>query len=407
MSELLDSKEKRKELLRGIIKDLHTGADVDAVKSQFAKLLQNVSPSEIAAIESQLIAEGLPEQEVKRLCDVHVAVFEESLSDQQPPELVPGHPVHTMRLENEAITKVITALRELLQEVSEEANESRQRDYCPAIGDKVTALGEIHKHYLRKENHLFPFLERHGVEGPPKVMWALHDDIRAAIKKLSRAVAACDLESILTDGPPVLDMVGDMIYKEENILFPMALDTLSELEWGQVKSGEEEIGYTLVKPGDQWQARERMAGGQQGGAPTKPADTRALRLDMGRLTADEVNLVLTHLPVDVTYVNAENEVRYYSQGAERIFPRSPAIIGRKVQNCHPPDSVGVVEKIVNEFEKGTKNKAEFWLEMDGRFILIRYFAVRDNDGRYRGVIEVSQDVTEIRQLEGERRLLDW
>ncbi len=132
-----------------------------------------------------------------------------------------------------------------------------------------------------------------------------------------------------------------------------------------------------------------------------------LSLDTGKVTAGQVNLVLKHLPVDITYVDENNEVKYYSEGKERIFPRSPGIIGRKVQNCHPPSSVDTVNKIVSAFRDGSKDSADFWLNLGGRLIYIRYFAVRDIDGGYRGVVEVSQDITDIQKIEGERRLLDW
>ena len=132
-----------------------------------------------------------------------------------------------------------------------------------------------------------------------------------------------------------------------------------------------------------------------------------INLDTGFISRDLINLMLTHLPVDLTLVDEEDRVAYYSKGKERIFPRSPGIIGRKVQRCHPPDSVHIVNKILDSFRAGTKDSAEFWIQMGGKFILIRYFAVRTADGTYKGCLEVSQDVTEIRQLEGERRLLDW
>ncbi|MQY71937.1 PAS domain-containing protein [bacterium] len=133
----------------------------------------------------------------------------------------------------------------------------------------------------------------------------------------------------------------------------------------------------------------------------------SLSLDTGQLSIDQINIMLKHLPVDVSFVDESDELRYYSDTADRIFARTPAVIGRKVQNCHPPKSVHVVNKILEEFKKGSKDSAEFWIEVKGRFIYIRYFAMRDADGNYRGTLEVSQDVTEIRKLEGERRLLDW
>ena len=197
-------------------------------------------------------------------------------------------------------------------------------------------------------------------------------------------------------------MVNDMIYKEEHILFPMALETLSEEDWAKVRKGEEEVGYAWIKPETQWKATAESF--QQSLLAEKIG---SLNLDTGQLTPEQVNLMLTHLPVDISFVNEHDEVAYYSASPERIFPRSPGVIGRKVQNCHPPKSMDSVQKILDAFRAGKKDVADFWIQMQGKFILIRYFAVRDADGKYRGCLEVSQDVTSIRRLEGQKRLLDW
>jgi DUF438 domain-containing protein len=193
-------------------------------------------------------------------------------------------------------------------------------------------------------------------------------------------------------------MIREMIYKEEHILFPMSLETLTEREWRGVREGECEIGYAWIEPPATPDEDE-----------TEPGQVapQGLPLDTGQLTVEQINLVLTHLPLDLTYVDENNEVRYYSQGKERIFPRSPGVIGRLVQNCHPPKSVHVVNKIVEEFKAGTKDVAEFWIPMEDKLVHIRYLAVRNGQGDYRGVLEMSQDVTEIRALKGAKRLLDW
>ncbi len=196
------------------------------------------------------------------------------------------------------------------------------------------------------------------------------------------------------------DLIRDMIYKEEHILYPMSLETLTESDWRKVKQGEEDIGYAWIKPNGEWlpQAEEEEEG---------YVETEKIHLDTGYLSKDLINLMLTHLPVDLTLVDENNRVAYYSQGKERIFPRSPGIIGREVQRCHPPESVHIVNKILGEFKAGKKGMAEFWIQLSGRLIYITYFALRSPDGAYKGCLEVSQDVTGIRQLEGERRLLDW
>jgi DUF438 domain-containing protein len=197
-----------------------------------------------------------------------------------------------------------------------------------------------------------------------------------------------------------------MFYKEENILYPMALEKLNEKEWLEIHTQEPEVGYCYVEPGDQWPSG--MVATETALPPTvvEMVAEGMLHLDTGTLTAQEINGILTHLPIDITYVDKDDTVRFFSQTKERIFPRSPAIIGRQVQKCHPPASFDRVQRILDEFRDGVSDEAEFWIQMGGKFIHIRYFAVRDEQGEYQGTLEVTQDVARIRKLQGERRLLN-
>ncbi|MHB8882037.1 MAG: DUF438 domain-containing protein [Thermodesulfovibrionales bacterium] len=378
------------ELMKEIIRDLHAGVEKAILVKRFGELIKDVDASQIAQMEQQLIAEGMPEAEIKKLCDVHVEVFKSALDKKVMPGLPAGHPVHTLMLENRA-------LEDLIRDLSCLAEPSADLTGLAALLDKIL---QVNLHFLKKENQLFPVLETRGISGPSKVMWALHDDIRAMLKDVRTKaekgpVTPLEIKTVVT-------MLGDMIYKEEHILFPMALETLSEEDWAKVKSGEEEIGYSWIEPLRDW---------RPSGSTTPPelmaARAGSLNLDTGQLTVEQVNLLLTHLPVDMSFVNEQDEVVYYSQTPDRIFPRSPGIIGRKVQNCHPPKSMDVVEKILDSFKSGEKDEASFWIEMRGRFIHIRYFAVRDSSGTYKGTLEVSQDLTDLRALQGQKRLLDW
>jgi DUF438 domain-containing protein len=382
--------EQRIVALKEIIEDLHRGVDMKILKRRLLELIRDVAPTEIANMEQRLISEGMPEEEVKRLCDVHVEVFRESLEDKVVPGLPSGHPVHTYMLENrktETIIGEIQAVHDMRQDKE-------------LLLSLLNTLSAIDRHYTRKENQLFPILEAHGVSGPSKVMWALHDDIRQMLKEVTARVR----EGLATpqELQSLIHMVNDMIYKEEHILFPMALETLGDSDWAKVRGGEEEIGYAWILPAEQWKPS-----GEAYQEALPPEKVGSLTLDTGLLTAEQINLILTHLPVDISFVDENDKVAYYSQTVDRIFPRSPGIIGRSVQNCHPPKSVHIVERILAEFRAGNRDSAEFWIQLKGRFIHIRYFAVRDSKGDYRGTLEVSQDVTSIRGLEGDKRLLDW
>jgi DUF438 domain-containing protein len=389
-TEIIADPEKRIETLKAIIKDLHRGEDIRVLKQRFLSLIRDVAPSEIANMEQRLIDEGMPEEEVKRLCDVHVEVFKESLEDKVVPGLPAGHPVHTYMLENRAAEKIVLSLQAI-------------HDIEKEKGLLVSGLNELLKidvHYARKENQLFPILEAHGISGPSKVMWALHDDIRKMIKDANVATASgtVSLESLKI----LFETLNDMIYKEEHILYPMALETLGDNDWVKVREGEEEIGFAWINPPEKWSPSEESF---QEKLP--PEKIGSMTLDTGLLTVEQINLLLTHLPIDISFVDENDKVAYYSNTEDRIFPRSPGIIGRSVQNCHPSKSVGIVNKILEAFRAGSKDNAEFWIQLKGRFIHIRYFAVRDAQGTYKGCLEVSQDVTAIRGLEGDKRLLDW
>jgi len=399
----LADREARLEVLKDIIRRLHEGGDVEEQKRRFGELIKDISPAEISKMEQTLIEEGMPEEEVKRLCDVHVQVFKESLEGQPLPSAIPGHPLHTLMEENRALDQHLAAWNMLLDRLDAPGADWKSLRGELSVGLKN--LAEVEKHYLRKENQLFPLLEAKGISGPSKVMWAIHDDIRAMLRDLGRLLESGDVPQFIAAARKLSPAMADMIYKEEKILLPMTLESLDDSDWARVKRGEEEIGYAWVRPGTEWRPAVRAEG-----LPPLPAYQRTgamLELATGALTPEQVNLVLTHLPVDVTFVDETDTVRYYSATRERIFPRSPAVIGRQVKNCHPPTSVHLVNRILAAFREGSRDSAEFWIQLNERFIHIRYFAVRDAGGGYRGCLEVSQDATAIRGLKGERRLLDW
>jgi uncharacterized protein len=399
----------RLEELHAIVKDLHAGKTVEEVKPRFEELIKDVEATEIAAMEQKLIEGGVPDTEVKRLCDVHVQVFADALAGHEPVSVPAGHPLDTFQRENQALLQVTASLRKVAEAVGEPPDGAAWARLKGALAGTVERLAEIDKHYLRKENQLFPFLEEHGVEGPSKVMWSIHDDIRALIKQARATIAQDDAALAVSTCLALAKMADDMVTKEEQVLHPMAVDTLSDDEWAKIRAGEGDIGYAFVENVPEWPAgAEAGAAGAPAGAAAAAAegDGSLLALNTGGLSLDELNLVLGVLPIDFQYVDEHDRVRFYSEG-HRIFPRSPGVIGRKVQNCHPPQSVHKVHQIIDAFRAGEKDTAEFWIEMQGMFLHIRYFAVRDAGGNYRGVVETVQDVAGIRALQGQRRLLDW
>ncbi len=391
---------RRQETLKSLITKLHDGASVDEVKAEFDALVADVDSAEIARMEQALIAEGMPVSEVMRLCDVHVTVFKDALEDKPDAQVETGHPIDAYQRENVVIGEITASLRRALEGLGAGAPASV---IMGVIVDELERLAQIDVHYTRKEHQLFPVLESHEVEGPTKVMWGLDDDIRARIKT-ARALAASGDSTTLSDMlPGVLEMIDDMVYKEEKILFPTALQVVTDVEWARMAAGDAEIGYAWVEGpgGDSARAAAAVAPstGELGEAMVLPLVT-------GGLTIEQLNIMLTALPFDISFVDEHDRVRFYSEG-ERIFPRSPSAIGREVRNCHPPKSLAKVEEILAAFKAGEKDVAEFWLEIGGKFLHIRYFAMHDASGAYKGCLEVVQDATHVRSLEGQRRLVNW
>ena len=397
-----DGDAERLATMKAILKELHGGKDLDELKGTYGEFLKEIDPEEIVSLEQQLVKEGIAPEEIQKLCDVHVELFKDALESKDEAQAPPGHPVYTYMEENRAILARSEKLDGLIRELAKDPSDETFGRLREKLESGFGELSKIEIHYQRKENQLFPVIEKHGMTAPPKVMWGVHDQIRAQLKSIRGALQSGKAADVAAKWRELTVAVTEMVYKENKILFPMALETLKHEDWLAIRKGDDDIGYVFVEPAAVWPEKSgedaeksrKMPGGM-------------LSLDTGEVSADQVNLMLKHLPVDITYVDENNEVRYYSEGKERIFPRSPGIIGRKVQNCHPPKSLDTVNKIVGAFRAGTKDSADFWLNLGGRLIYIRYFAVRDSDGMYKGVVEVSQDITDIQKIEGERRLLSW
>jgi hypothetical protein len=408
MSELIDNRSKKPydkeklEKLKEVIKELHEGKTVQEVKAKFADVLEGTSPLDISRMEVELVKDGLPIEEIQNLCDVHAEVFKGSIEEIHHPEEVPGHPVYTLRQENMALTNI---MEEVIPEDLERFMEDDSDDNRFKLVEDINLLWDIDKHYSRKENLIFPYLEKAGITAPPQVMWGvdneIRDKIKAAKKELVEYSGNKDLvkEKILA----ATEQAIDMIFKEESILFPMTLDTLTEDEWIKVYEGSEEIGYAVIPPQKEWELkRVNVVKKEEDKGIT---ESGFVKFETGILSSKELELMLNHIPGDFTFVDKDNIVKYFSQGKERIFARTKAIIGRTVENCHPPKSAHIVEELVNDFKAGKKDSESFWIQMGDKFVLIQYFAVRDENGEFMGTLEHTMDIAPLRALEGEKRLM--
>lgn len=417
MSELINNREnrtllhtERQQLLKEIIKDLHNGQSEEAVRVRFKQAIGNVTVQEISQLEEALMKEeGIPVQEVQRLCSVHAAVFEGSIEDihrSDRAEDQPGHPVHTFKLENKAIDELVNFKIKLHSE--QYAKDDTEQNRYKLLND-LNLLLDVDKHYSRKENLLFPYLEKYGIYGPTKVMWGVNDQIRASIKEAKRQLMenAHNQQEVLNLLQIVMHEVTAMIAKEENILFPMALNALTEDEWLKIAHESETIGYCLVEPTGVWKpTRHHIQDMLEQNDSTDEATLEGyVRFETGILSVKQLEMIMNHLPVDLTFIDQDDVVRFFSHGKDRIFARTKAVIGRTVQNCHPPQSVHVVNELLADFKAGKKDVEDFWIPFKDKFVYIRYFAVRDESGQYMGTLEFTQNVSEIRALEGQKRIM--
>jgi hypothetical protein len=408
MSILLNNSEERKKLLKHMIKQLHAGEAPEDVNKRLLALMQKIPYGEVVEVEQELIAEGLPEEEVFKFCDIHSQALEGNIDLSEAKTAPPGHPVDTFLKENDALLAVIEKIAGMFAEIETLPDDTKAGELILRLRSFFNQLMDVDKHYQRKENLLFPYLERYGITGPPKVMWGKHDETRGLLKGALEALKA---EGEVTTEEfkvvielalkPAVQSIREMTFKESEILFPMTLDRLNDHDWYEIYQQTDEIGYCLYDPEQEWKP--------SGIEPKKETQTESgtIQLKSGGFSVEELTALLNTLPVDLTFVDRHDKVKFFTQGNERIFARNRSILNRDIRLCHPPSSVNVVEQIINDFKSGKEDRAPFWINLKGKFIHIEYFALRNAEGDYLGTLEVSQDLTEKRRLEGEQRLLSY
>ena len=409
MSEFINNTEVKLNLLKEKIRKIDSEKDTEAVKHELKYLLNEVSYQDVIKVEQQLIDEGIDRDKMLELCDLHSAALRGVINPESKNKEVPGHPVHTFKRENQAIKREVEFIQTLAEQVNKMDDAADASDIFLKIRSGFNNLMDVEKHYSRKENLLFPFLEKYGITGPSTVMWGKHDQIRELLKNVNQVFSSSS-EVQAQDGKIILEMfinpslklIDEMIYKEEAILFPMSLDSLTDDEWFQVYKQSDEIGYCLFSPDIEWLPESFTME-----SLSEIIDHSKIKFPTGIFNLNELNSVFNTMPFDITFVDKDDNVKFFSHGSNRIFQRNKAILGRKVQFCHPPSSVHIVEKILNDFKSGEQDKASFWINFQGKFVHISYYALRDESNNYLGTLEVTQDLTELRKLEGERRILEY
>jgi len=417
MGSYLNSSPERLASILNIVTDFFNGSTIDELGERFKiELKGSITAGEFALAEQKLDEVGVSDDVFEKKVTELLKLFKKSLEKAEIKGLDEGHPLDTFIKENIAIKKLLKELRAKEHEID---TENINHDYWL---DAYSRIWQINTHYVRKENQLFPYLETKGFDKPSTVMWAMHDDVRSLIKFYRNLLNDKNYTELFDTQEMLFNSIEDMIFKEEKILWATSLELISNEEWAEIRKGEDEVGYCLIDTPSMWNPNWKHPSTSKNEDLKAITDIKAvpfskskkkkslvggINLEVGSITPEQINLIFKYMPFDVTYVDENDEVRYYNKGEDRVFPRSAGIIGRQVKYCHPPKSVHIVEKIVDAFKKGEKNEANFWINFQDKFVYIQYFAVRDDDGNYKGVLEITYDAKTVRSLTGEQRLLDW
>lgn len=419
MSEFLQIQQRRREDLLQFSLGMMAGQNGKELIARYKDAIEHVTPHDIIAMEDKQVQMGVSPKQIKQHIEKILNVLNPHLSKYPWEKPTPPNPIHYMMEENRALEQILNEMKEPIKRIELHQGDDLDIPHEMArLRQYIEKLQEFNKHYIRKENILFPFLEKKWqYHAPLRVMWSLHDDIRDHWKTLATLLRENErlTPEINRYFAGLFLLMYRMVFKEEKIVFPVAMETLSENDWREILIQSAEVGYAYIDSPTVEVHKTNAIGGYAPKDTTVPTFAEQelpigqvlLGLDTGVLDLERLLLLLNALPLDITYVDENDRVKYFSNTKDRIFPRSPAIIGRTVQNCHPPESVHKVNDILQAFRAGEKDQAKFWIQLHGKFIVIEYFALRDHTGRYKGTLEVSQDVTEIRNLTGERRLLDW
>ncbi len=394
---------ERKNQFKKVIEKIQAGDDTEIIKIYFSEQLGIVTPAEMAFFENELIQEGVSKEDTQRMRDIQLGLFKKSVENQE--HIVPtGHPIHTLMSEHVILMEYANELDSLVASIAEGEREPKAA-FLVRIRELIGFLAESESHYQREENAIFPVLEKHGLTGPPQAMWSMHQDIHKLEKELfslnseSDAELANNLGKMKDIVSELAVHIADHFYKENNIIFPTSMRLFTEKEWDIAVHDFDDIGYCSYTPRPEGREITKEDS-------TSFAESGEVSFGSGTLTLEQLELLFNHLPVDTTFVDEHDRVRFFSESPNRIFVRSRAIIGRSVQLCHPQDSVHIVQEILDDFRAGKRESAEFWLNLGGKMVLIKYFAVRNSRGKYLGCLEVSQDITEIKNIKGEKRLLE-
>ena len=378
---------------------------LEEAREQMKTKVGKIRPYHLAFIEQNM--KSHEDDECIRADMRKIIELVEGFMDYSRPDVPEDHPLSHYYKENDEMRRLLLAVEDLIQ--------------YPMIKNQWLELyDQIRQypiHYQRKQNQLYPLLEKKGFDRPTTTMWNFDDIIRDEIKESLRLLEANDEEAFIAAQSELIANARDLMEKEETILYPTSYALISAEEFEDMKAGDQEIGFAFFTVETPSSPNTHHSSPKEGFAEDLQAllskygysagPQQELDVATGKLTLEQINLIYQHLPIDISFVDENELVKFYSDTDHRIFPRSKNVIGRQVSNCHPRKSVHIVEEIVAKFRSGEQDKAEFWINKPEVFLYIVYFAVRDKQGRFRGVLEMMQDCTHIRELTGSQTLLTW
>ena len=380
--------EERQEILKNLMLRLHAGEDKEVIQEEFNEVFDEISPYEIQLMERNLMSEGITFAEIMSLCNVHANLMGSKVNTQTTVADFeqPGHPVHVMKMENLAIRGALDRVERLLVNFLETKDSTIEK----GLKRQISLLDQFENHYQRKEYAMFPIMEKKGITAPPKVMWGVHDQIRDLYNDFKKALND-GKESTLEEFQIARDEMLEMIQKEENILIPMVEQVFHVDDWETIASQSPEYGYCIVKPEKEWAVKKSFSPVKE---ETQVESEGDIPLSTGSLSLKELNLILNLLPMELSFVDAQNIVKYYNEGngEEKIFKRTPSAIGRDVILCHPPRVHETVQTIFEQLKSKQKEKEEMWFKTEDKMVHVTYHAVWDEEGKYMGCLEYVQDI---------------
>lgn len=437
--------ENRIEILKEILLELHHGASADSVQERFNQHFTGVSALEISMMEHELMSSdtGITFEDIMGLCNVHANLFKGAVQDVEVADAdQEGHPVYVFKQENLALRAAMLRIRRILDNLAKPENVEFADQLTKGLKHQMRLLGQFDNHYTRKEELFFPIMERYGHDAPPKVMWGVDDNIRdlfAEAKNATDFLPDTSLEMIKEKFEAFASEFEEMIFKEESILLMILLDTFTQDDWLTIAKDSDKYGYAIIKPTQEWQPHRedflqineqtvddveaKIQGNEYSNTKTIETDAGTLSITFtpkekeevidrntpqpfgnGYLSVEQANLILNHLPMEITFVNKEDIFQYYNDYApteDMIFKRNPSQVGRHVELCHPPRVLEKVKKVIELLKSGQKDKVTMWFKSEKReiFVHITYAAVRNADGEFEGVLEYVQEIQDFRGID--------